>query len=250
MDTLLFVDDTPFELEEVKRSCPEVRTLDARLYQGLASMPELDVPVTQESRSRRAMYQLETERQKIAEGFGNDYMAFLKHCQIELSIQSLSEDNLDRVHELTQRTNQMNFSGNRYDRDKLRTILNTPHLDTYVVSCRDRFGNYGIIGFGIVDKQIPRITDLMFSCRVQSKRVEHAVLSYILRKYVAESGKDVYTSYRKTPRNEPSGRVFADFGMAEVGIYDGVSDMSFHQDQPVPDDYVIRLIHEDTLAAV
>ena len=49
----------------------------------------------------------------------------------------------------------------------------------------DRFGSYGVIGFSIVDRREPRMTDLMFSCRVQSKRVEHAFLAYLLGKYIS-----------------------------------------------------------------
>jgi FkbH-like protein len=250
-DALLFVDDSEFELEEVRLAHPGVRTLDAQLYQNLFDMKELTVPATEESRNRRAMYQLEAERQTIAERFGDDYMAFLKDCQIELSVRPLTEENLSRVHELTQRTNQMNFSGNRYDRDVLEKVRQTPYLDTCVISCRDRFGNYGVIGFSIVDSREPRMTDLMFSCRVQSKRVEHAFLAYVLAKYIGDSRKDFYANYRKTPRNAPSGRVFSDLGMERIGVLDGVTDLVFRKEKPVPDDHVIQVvIQQDALSAV
>jgi len=245
IDSLLFVDDSPFELEQVKAVCPDVRVLSAEQYQMLPAMKECQVPVTAESRERRKMYQVEAERQELAEGFGNDYMAFLRHCQIQLSIRPLTQENLDRVHELTQRTNQMNFSGNRYDRDVLETILATPYMDTYVLSCEDRFGSYGVIGFSIVDSREPRVTDLMFSCRIQSKRVEHAFLSHILQKYIARSGNDFFANYRKTSRNAPSGKVFADLGMEEVSVSDGVTSLVFRRNREVPDDGVIRIVVKD-----
>ncbi len=214
-------------------------------------MKELKVPVTDESKSRRAMYELEAERQTAAEGFGDNYMAFLKDCQIELSVGPLTKENLSRVHELTQRTNQMNFSGNRYDRDVLEKVLKTPYLDTYVIGCRDRFGSYGVIGFSIVDRREPRMTDLMFSCRVQSKRVEHAFLAYLLGKYTQESRKDFHANYRETPRNAPSGRVFSDLGMETIGVQDGVTDLVFPREAPISDDHVIQVvIQQDALSAV
>jgi FkbH-like protein len=250
-DTLLFVDDSAFEREEVRLACPEVRTLDARLYHTLLEMKELKVPVTDESKSRRAMYQLETKRQAVAQGFGDDYMAFLRDCQIELSIGPLTEENLGRVHELTQRTNQMNFSGNRYDRKVLEGVRQTPHLDTYVIACRDRFGSYGVVGFSIVDSREPRMTDLMFSCRVQAKRVEHAFLAYVIGKYIGESGKGFFANYRETPRNAPSGRVFGDLGMERIGVHDGVTHLVFHKEKAIPHDHVIQILTEqDALSAV
>ena len=245
MESLLFVDDSQFELEQVKTVCPEVRVLNALQYRSLPELKECQVPVTAESRERRKMYQVEAERQDLAEGFGDDYMAFLHHCQIQLSIRQMTQENLDRVHELTQRTNQMNFSGNRYDRDVLKGILATPYLNTYVLSCEDRFGSYGIVGFSIVDTREPRMTDLMFSCRIQSKRVEHAFLGHIIRNCIRESGKDFFAYYRKTPRNAPSGKVFADLGMEEVEVVDGVTSLIFRRNKEVPDDAVIRIVAQE-----
>jgi predicted enzyme involved in methoxymalonyl-ACP biosynthesis len=86
------------------------------------------------------------------------------------------------------------------------------------------------------------MTDLMFSCRVQSKRVEHAFLAYIMRTYIRESGKDFWANYRKTPRNAPSGKVFADLGMEEVGTADGVTSLVFPKDREVPEDGLIRIV--------
>jgi FkbH-like protein len=248
MDTLLFLDDSSFELEEVRRACPAVRVLSAEHYRELAQRPEFQVPVTAESRERRLLYQVEASRQAVAENFSHDYMAFLRHSQIQLSVASMREENLERVHELTQRTNQMNFSGNRYDRAVLRQLLGNPHLDTFVLSCQDRFGSYGVVGFSVVDRREPRMIDLMFSCRIQSKRVEHAFLSWLLRKYLSETGKDFHANYRKTPRNAPSGKVFDDFGMAEQSQHDGVLSLLFSRENTVPDDGVISVIFLDNVA--
>ena len=246
-DTLLFVDDSEFELQQVRSSCPGVRTLDAKYYTSLLDMPECHAPATAEGIGRRQMYQIEQTRKEVATTFKEDYKAFLKHCDITVTITSLNSDNLQRVHELTQRTNQMNFSGNRYSRDLLDEILLTPHLDTCVLTCEDRFGSYGIVGFAVIDSREPRMTDLMFSCRIQSKRVEHAVVARILHRYIALTGKDFYVSYRKTPRNQPSGQVFADMGLKEIAIVDGVTSLVFPHDAQIPDDGIITILMQNHL---
>ena len=246
-DTLLFIDDTEFELEQVKSMCPDVRLLDAREYRTLLEMKEFQVPATEESKNRRQMYQVDTERQGLAATFGDDYLAFLRDCNIRLNIRPLTEQNLQRVHELTQRTNQMNFSGNRYERDILSAIIDDPFLDTYVLDCEDRFGSYGVVGFSIVDNREPRMTDLMFSCRIQSKRVEHAFLAYIISKYLRECDRDFYANYRKTSRNAPSGKVFDDFGMETISVKDGVASLVFVKDRQVPEDGIVHIVvHEQS----
>lgn len=250
IDSILFVDDSEFERQQVGSACPGVRVLDAENYLALPEMQECKAPVTDESRNRRKMYQVERTRQDSAKSFGGDYKSFLKSSNIKITIQPLSGENLERVHELTQRTNQMNFSGNRYNRELLRKILQTSTLDTYVLSCDDRFGSYGIVGFGIVDNRQPRLTDLMFSCRIQSKRVEHAFLGYIIRKYIAITGRDFCADYRKTPRNTPSGRVFADLGMEENGVSNGVTSLVFPHDKAVLDDCIIEVVTQENSVSV
>lgn len=247
IDSILFVDDSEFELGEVAAACPQVQTLNAERYRSLLTRSDCAVPVTAESRERRKLYRVEESRQAIAQKFSNDYMAFLRHCEINLTVRRMTEENLERVHELTQRTNQMNFSGNRYDREVLRELLSKPCLDTFVLSCEDRFGSYGVIGFSVVDRREPRMIDLMFSCRIQSKRVEHAFLACVIRKYIEETGSDFYANYRQTPRNAPSGKVFADLGMEELGSRDGVLSLKFAKDRPIPEENVIRVMLQDVL---
>jgi FkbH-like protein len=243
-DTVLFIDDSPFELEQVQSVLPEVRVLQAKQYQDLLSMPEFDLPVTEESANRRKMYQVETKRQAVAKDFEADYEAFLRHCEIRIALSEMTEANIERVHELTQRTNQMNFSGNQYDRPRLADVLQSPHLDTYVIKCEDKFGSYGVVGFAIVDKREPRLTDLMFSCRIQSKRVEHAFLAHIIDKYTSQKQTSFYANYRKTPRNEPSGKVFTDMGFHESGLLDGVSLLTIKREAVPSYHHAIRVVEE------
>jgi FkbH-like protein len=241
LNSVLFVDDSEFERHQVSATLPDVRTIDASRYKEILSLEECDVPATAESRERRKMYHVEAQRQDLATTFADDYFAFLRHCNIQLKIRPMTDENLERVHELTQRTNQMNFSGNRYDRIVLRDILARSFLDTYVLEVQDRFGSYGVVGFCIVDSREPRMTDLMFSCRIQSKRVEHAFVTHLIRHYIAKTDKDFQANYRKTSRNAPSGKVFEDIGMQELEVNDGVSHLVFVKEQPVVDDGLVNI---------
>jgi FkbH-like protein len=159
----------------------------------------------------------------------------------------LCEENLPRVHELTQRTNQMNFSGTRYEREKLAAIIADARFDTYVLSVEDRFGTYGVVGFSIVDRTIPRMTDLMFSCRVQSKRVEHAFLGFLIRKYIALTGRDFEAIYRKTPRNAMSGQVFDDLGLQTVSEEEGETLFVFRAGGALPDEHIVKILTDEVL---
>ena len=85
-DSILFVDDTDFELQQVKAVSPQTRVVNARYSSAILEFPECQVPVTMESMARRKMYQLEGVRQNLAHNFKNDYKSFLRDCDIQLMI--------------------------------------------------------------------------------------------------------------------------------------------------------------------
>jgi FkbH-like protein len=171
--------------------------------------------------------------------YGGDHQQFLRDCRIEVCIGRLDEVNFERVYELAQRTNQLNFSGNRYPRHQLMEIMATDSVETYVIECRDRFGKYGVVGFAVVDCGAPRLQDLMFSCRVQGKRIEHAILCFLLRRFSAGEDRDFFASYRKTARNAAAGRVFEEIGFECLEERENAFALVFRRGRAIPDDGIV-----------
>jgi len=242
LDSMAFVDDSAFERASVRSAHPEVRVVDASEYQNLLSRPELRGAATAESAGRKELYGVQQLRDATLTAYDGTYLDFLRDCRLELTIASLSADNIDRVHELTQRTNQMNFSGNRYTREKLDAILDNPQWDTYVMDCRDRFGIYGTIGFCLVDRPAKLVTDLMFSCRIQSKQVEHAFLIYLLQSQPAKNASALHVNYRRTPRNANVAKVFDDLGFELLHEEGGLSVFAFQFTREIPANDIVNMV--------
>lgn len=213
-DTIVFIDDQVFERSEVAARFPEVMVLSDAEAGFLAGHKRFDVPVTEDSGKRRAFYQSQITRESASASF-TEYEEFLRSCEIHLHVETLSDSRVDRVHELAQRTNQMNFSGNRYSRAEIQAMVGDSDKLTFVMSCRDRFGEYGVIGFGIISLSEQCLIDLMFSCRIQSKRIEHAFLTEVAKRMFALGWNNLNAVYRKTDRNLAAGRVFWDLGFTE-----------------------------------
>lgn len=222
MDTVAFIDDSAFERAEVSEALPDVRVYDETRFEELLHAPECDVPVTDESRRRRQMYREEQERHVEFEGAHLDYDIFLKSCNITLTLLPLCGTNVERVYELVQRTNQLNFSGNRYTREALSSLLYSREVIPVVMLCEDRFGSYGVIGFSILEKAGEDLVmnDLMLSCRIQGKKVEHAYLSFLFEETVKSGGERLVCKYNRTGRNLPAAHVFDDLGF-EVAALEG-----------------------------
>ncbi len=217
IDAILFVDDQPFERAEVSSICPEVVVLDEKEAVDLPSYERCNVPVTAEGRKRRQLYHDQLIRDEMKRTFGDDYISFLLSCDIIVDITPITAGRLDRVYELAQRTNQMNFSGSRYSKQNLLEIEADPAKRTYVLSCQDKFGDYGIIGFGVVNVRAWLLEDLMFSCRIQAKKVEHHVLEHMAEEAATFGSSRFRARFRRTDRNAQSGKVFDDLGFVEIG---------------------------------
>lgn len=245
-DTLLFVDDSPFERAEVESTCPDIRTFDAANLRQLMDLPAIEaIEASSDSPLRRQTYRDNLVRDGASVEFAGDYREFLRHCEIVLTIKPFREENIDRVFELVQRTNQMNFSGNRYERETLQEILVDSNRSVRVLDCSDRFGDYGTIGFCMIDEKRRTLVDLVCSCRVQAKRVEHGLLTNVLQHYMREPSEDFFVEYRPTDRNEKSAQVFGDFGMETVQEVDGLRLLVFRSDMDILDDGLIQIRTEE-----
>ncbi|MBU6326324.1 MAG: HAD-IIIC family phosphatase [Verrucomicrobia bacterium] len=235
LDSLLYVDDSPFERAEVQAVCPEVKVIDAIDANWLLWREECQVVITAESSRRRLSYLEQDLRAEALAHSGDNYENFLRDCNIRIRVMPINEPLLPRVHELAQRTNQMNFSGTRYTQDQLASIVADKNLSSYAIEVDDRFGNYGIVGFAVMDHARGMLTDLAFSCRIQSKRIEHALLSHLLVRYPMRPFRAIW---RKTERNAPAGKVFEDIGFHELRESDGVTELVFSEAEPPRYDFI------------
>jgi FkbH-like protein len=215
VDSFVFIDDQPFERGEVAASHPSVRLLAHDDVAGLMDHPWFDLPVTPESRQRRGMYQAEATRAAAFQSTGNDYLDFLRGCGIHAEVRPLDHADAERVYELSQRTNQLNFRGAKYARDDVQAMLTpNPERLCLTVRCADRFGDYGLIGFIVADLRRGEIIDLFMSCRVQRKRVEQAVFAKIAAEAIAQGHTALAVRHIPTKRNGASQTMLEELGFA------------------------------------
>jgi len=214
IDSLAFVDDNPFELDEVARTCPEVLCLNAEVLSSLSDDPRFQGNGTREASSRRQLYRDAAKRETAQESFGQDYLGFLSSCEVRLDISPFEPHDAERVAELVQRTNQLNFSGHKHTRSELQDILSNPLLEKFVLKSQDRYGSYGTVGFCIVERAPSAILirDLMLSCRVQGKLLEKAFFHHLLEHHRLDSPPSLWINFSKTGRNTPALRILESLG--------------------------------------
>ena len=192
IDALAFIDDTAFERQQVRSVWPQVRTYDVTELSELLNRPEFDVPVTEESRNRRAMYRAEEKRNTLMQAGHTDIVEFLRSCNLKLHVFAPeTEDEILRCYELIVRTNQLNMSGKKYTRQEFEEVLARSGHRNFAFSCADDFGEYGIVGFGQyrVEEEALVFTEFAMSCRVAGKFVESALFAHLLSKEQCATGR-------------------------------------------------------------
>ncbi len=224
LDTFAIIDDSAFERAEVQSALPQVRVYGVEQIPALLALDEFDVPVTETAKKRRMSYLTEFQREKERQAFSGDHEAFLRSCQLKLRLFVPREDrHVQRCLELIQRSNQLNLSNRRHTAPQLNELLSTPGMLCVALDCRDRFGEYGIVGFASVDETAddPRILDMVLSCRVAQRRVEHTFLAWLASREVERGMRTLEADLIPTERNTPLLKVFQDLNFQVVREQNG-----------------------------
>ena len=224
VDTFALIDDSAFERAEVQTALPQVRVYPIGQMPSLLALEEFDVPVTETAKKRRLSYLTEIKREKERESFSGDEEDFLRSCQLKLRLFIPREErHIKRCLELIQRGNQLNMSSRRYVPEEFNELLTTAGMLCIAMDCRDRFGEYGIVGFASVDERLrnPRIRDMVLSCRVAQRRVEHTFLRWVATLEAQRGKSTLEADLVPTARNTSLIKVFDDLHFVLVSEENG-----------------------------
>lgn len=202
-DTLLFLDDQPFERDEVAASHEDVWCMDSHDYLKLLEHPRLNPKyITQDSKLRRSMYHSDIARKREEEEYVGPKESFLQELDMILEIAEAREEDLIRAEELTFRTNQLNATGEKYSVESLDTMRKDGHHKILVCELTDKYGSYGKVGLAVLETEHDawKLKLLLFSCRVMSAGVSSIFLSF-LRHAASDNGVRLTAEFRDTGRN-------------------------------------------------
>jgi FkbH-like protein len=240
-DSLAFVDDEPYEREEVGSELPEVLCLDAADVAAMPDLPELNPPfVTEDSRRRRLMYLADQVRSGAEDEFGGPKEEFLAGLGMRLRIAAAREEDLPRAEELTVRTNQLNTTGRTYSYEELDAFRTSDRHLLLMASLEDRFGPYGNIGLALIECDGPRWTIrlLLMSCRVMSRGVG-TILINTIRRLARDAGARLHAPFIPTGRNRMMLVTYKFNGFRQVGRQGDVIELEADLDRiPDPPPYV------------
>lgn len=184
-ENALFLDDNHLNLEEATFFNAGIMCVDARNgIDGLLNHPNLKGK-EDSAHSRLKQYQVMEGKFDEMKSSGLSNEDFLRQSEIKIRVITQIDDKMGRVLELLNRTNQLNFTKVRAntekERDDLEKLLKTSGMHAGLIQVKDRYGDYGIVGFFCVRTKYSGTTvhHFAFSCRTLNMGVEQWVWQYL-----------------------------------------------------------------------
>ena len=227
-NSLVFLDDNPFERNIVREFLPEVVVPelpeDPSLFlQTLAGLNLFETASFSEAdRQRAGQYREEARRELTKTQFTNinDYLTSLA---MEIRLERFNAFNLPRIAQLIQRSNQFNLMTRRYGEAACEAMMKDTSLAPLTLRLADKFGDYGLISVVILKHAGDdlEIDEYLMSCRVLQRGVESFAMNNIFA-YAARLGaKRVVGHYIPTAKNDMVKGFLKSFGFEKIADGDG-----------------------------
>ena len=221
-DSFVFVDDNPAEralvgaqiagisVPEMNEVSQYIRTLDRNRYFEVTSLSADDL-------KRNEMYKANAERQKLQSGF-ESYDDYLLSLEMKARITDFEPAYIDRVAQLTNKSNQFNVTTRRYSSAQITEITES---DKYIRLCgklTDKFGENGVVSvvFGEIRGKELHIDVWLMSCRVLKRSMEQAMLDELVRRCREEGIEKIIGYYYPTAKNKMVAELFDTFGFTKT----------------------------------
>lgn len=229
IDSFVFVDDNPVECGLIRDMIPEVTVLQVpdKLY---TYPPILNrdglfdtLALSSEDLQRSQMYRDEASRKNEQAKFENldQYLASLS---LSISVHSVKNDEVPRVAQLTQKTNQFNLTTRRYPEARIAALSSDPDWAVISLLVRDKFGESGLTGVLIArrEAEVGIIDSLLMSCRVLGRNIEKAfVLESFANLERIWGVKAWRAEYIPTQKNQQVAGFWLSMGFRELDCQNG-----------------------------
>jgi FkbH-like protein len=216
-NSVIFIDDSPLELEEVVRVHPGIETIrfpahdPEAIYRLGSQLRDLfgKAVVREEDRIRSQSLRTSAHLREAATEAA-DSEGFLRAAEAKLELKWVRPPLDGRIPELINKTNQFNINGRRYSEAEWTAYTAQPDTAVLQAVYGDKYGPLGKIAAIAGTRRGRRfeIATWVLSCRAFSRRIEHHMLKEVFERWDAA---EVLVDFRRTERNGPAAEFLAVF---------------------------------------
>ena len=222
LDSLVFLDDNPAEVELVRQTLPEVRAYlmpakpedYAPFLDGIEEFDQLQL--SSEDLRRSELYQMRKKQTELAAS-AIDLESFYRSLGTALVPEPAGAGNLDRIVQLIQKTNQFNLTTRRHEKAYLLERVDSG-AELWAFRARDVHGDQGLIAVVLLEFAAADclVDTFLMSCRVIGRTLESAILHFCERRAAERRARRMVGEYLPTPRNSPCQDFYSAHGFAAL----------------------------------
>ena len=229
LDSFVFIDDNPVECGLIKNMLPEVTVL--QVPEKLYSYPQLlnrdglfdTLSISNEDRQRSVLYRNDSHRKQEQKKF-ETLEQYLESLSLSITVHEVIGDEIPRVAQLTQKTNQFNVTTRRYSEANISAFCGSNDCKVLSLTVRDKFGDSGLTGIFIARKEGHRgiIDSFLLSCRVLGRNIERSFFTHALTIVERAWGElNWRAEYIPTLKNKQVSELWPSFGFEKIEEVDG-----------------------------
>ena len=219
IDSLVFIDDNPVERGIVLSQVPSVSVPDVG-SDVIEFMAHIDrngyfepISLSNDDMNRAQYYKNNKKRANNQTTFLS-YDEFLVSLDMTAEIKSFSSVYLERITQLTNKTNQFNLTTKRYTTGEINTIAASNEYIKIYGKLTDKYGNNGLIAISIgrVENKSCHLDLWLMSCRALKRDMEFAMLDELVSKCKDQNVFEIIGYYYKSAKNSMVSDLYEKFG--------------------------------------
>lgn len=209
LDSLVFIDDNPVERQIIKEQLPEVIVPEVVAGEPSSYIEALEqgkyfeqLSISDDDLKRNKTY-LENKKRNDLEREFTSYDDFLRSLDMKAEIKSFIPMYLDRITQLTNKTNQFNLTTKRYTRGEIEAVADNKDYITLYGRLKDKFGDNGLVSVvvGRKEKDVLHIDLWLMSCRVLKRDFEFAMFNELVKLAKEQGIQEIRGYYYRTAKN-------------------------------------------------
>lgn len=222
LDSLVFIDDNPAERELIRTQLPEVEVPEvgtdvaefAKHIDGNGYFESLKI--LNEDLNKSQYYAEGKKREAQAAEFEN-YAEFLLSLEMEAEIRAYDKQNLERINQLINKTNQFNLTTARTDIETVTEMVDNPNHVNLYARLKDKFGDNGLVACisATVDDGTANIDSWVMSCRVFKRELEFAHFDEFIKICEERSINRVKGKFVPSEKNSVVAELYKDLGFSK-----------------------------------
>lgn len=223
-DAFCFVDDSPFERNEVRSqlreiTVPEMPEDPSAWIPFLAEQALFESGTHSTADTQRTKWVREEQNRRVQAGSFTDYAHYLESLKMQGRVAPLNEKHLARAHQLIMRTNQFNLRTIRYPLEELEKMPDSPDWMGRIFGLRDNCGDYGWISLVLLhiselSSGTAFLDTWVMSCRVFERGMEQAVLNHLVTELQEAGFRQLVAEFIPTAKNGKFADLLSRLGFA------------------------------------